>query len=163
MYTYCLINWMASSYFIPLSISARATSTGALHHTHTHTHTHTHSLIPGNITVHIFCVCTAHRNNRFSRKSDPFSPSQQGYNLLNVRKGLQLQYIFFEWKDTLLYSLHYSLFITKSYYMASILNIVLHNPNTILYSKRRAEKHILQYFSFCMDESHTGLEWHEGE
>lgn len=30
MRTYCLMNWMASSYFIPLSISAKATRTGAL-------------------------------------------------------------------------------------------------------------------------------------
>ena len=29
-YTYCLMSWIASSYFIPLSIRARATSTGAL-------------------------------------------------------------------------------------------------------------------------------------
>lgn len=30
--TYCRMNWMASSYFIPLSIKASATRTGALKH-----------------------------------------------------------------------------------------------------------------------------------
>ncbi len=118
MYTYCLINWMASSYFIPLSISARATSTGALQYIYIHTRTHTQCLIPGNITLNSFCVCTAHRNDRFSRKSDPFSPSQQRYHLIACEnRSAVTVYIFFEWKDALLYSLHYSLFITKSYYM----------------------------------------------
>jgi len=70
---------MASSYFIPLSISAKATSTGALQHKHT-------QIVFNSRKQHhlkqLMCVRT-------------FNPSQQEYHLIDVRTGLQLYYVKF--------------------------------------------------------------------
>lgn len=56
--TYCLMSWMASSYFIPLSIRANATKTGALCAlTNTHTHSCLDMPIKDNNLGCPECVC----------------------------------------------------------------------------------------------------------